>query len=77
MGAATVMMTSGERLPSNVRVVIEDCGYTSAWEEFAYELKTCLLYTSYKAEYRIEVIDQVMHQGDDRVLAILVAKKLD
>lgn len=39
MGAATVMMVSGEALPSNVRMVIEDCGYTSAWEELSYELK--------------------------------------
>lgn len=39
MGAATVMMTSGEELPSNVRMVIEDCGYTSAWEELSYELR--------------------------------------
>ena len=39
MGAATVMMTSGEELPSNVRMVIEDCGYTSVWEELSYELR--------------------------------------
>lgn len=38
MGAATVMMTSGEPLPSNVKAVIEDCGYTSAWDIFADEL---------------------------------------
>lgn len=40
MGAATVMMVSGEKLPSNVKAIIEDCGYTSAWEQFAYQLKT-------------------------------------
>ncbi len=40
MGAATVMNVSGEILPSNVKVVIEDCGYTSTWDEFAYQLKT-------------------------------------
>lgn len=40
MGAATVMMASGEGdLPANVRCVIEDCGYTSARDEFAYQLK--------------------------------------
>ena len=39
MGAATVMMTSGEELPSNVKVIIEDCGYTSVKDEFAYQLK--------------------------------------
>lgn len=39
MGAATVMNVSGEELPSNVKAIIEDCGYTSAWDEFAYQLK--------------------------------------
>lgn len=40
MGAATVMMVSGEKLPENVKCIIEDCGYTSAWDEFAYQLKS-------------------------------------
>lgn len=39
MGGATVMMVSGEELPSNVKGIIEDSGYTSAWEEFSYQLK--------------------------------------
>ena len=39
MGAATVMMSLGRNLPSNVKTCIEDCGYTSAWDEFAYQLK--------------------------------------
>ncbi|WP_455538717.1 alpha/beta hydrolase [Terrisporobacter sp.] len=39
MGAATVMMVSGEELPKNVKVIIEDCGYTSVRDEFAYKLK--------------------------------------
>lgn len=38
MGGATVMMTSGEDLPSNVKAIIEDCGYTSVDEEFTYQL---------------------------------------
>ncbi len=29
MGAATVMLATGHDLPSNVKVAIEDCGYTS------------------------------------------------
>ncbi|WP_099204285.1 alpha/beta hydrolase [Scatolibacter rhodanostii] len=32
MGAATVLMASGLDLPSNVRGIIADCGFTSAWE---------------------------------------------
>lgn len=38
MGGATVMMTSGENLPSNVKVIVEDCGYTSVSEVFIYQL---------------------------------------
>lgn len=39
MGAAATMITSGENLPENVKCFIEDCGYTSAWDEFSYQLK--------------------------------------
>ena len=38
MGAATVLNTSGEELPENVKALVADCGYTSAWDEFAYQL---------------------------------------
>ena len=38
MGAAAVMMISGEELPNNVKCFVEDCGYTSVWDEFRYEL---------------------------------------
>lgn len=39
MGAATVMMTSGETLPDNVKAIVEDCGYTSVWDIFSSEMK--------------------------------------
>ena len=39
MGAATTMMTSGEVLPEYIRCFVEDCGYTSVWEQFKKELK--------------------------------------
>lgn len=38
MGAATVMNTTGETLPDNVKLAIEDCGYTSTWDIFSYQL---------------------------------------
>ena len=38
MGAATVMMTAGEVLPDNVKLVIEDCGYTDVKEELGYSM---------------------------------------
>ncbi|APX71603.1 alpha/beta hydrolase [Companilactobacillus allii] len=39
MGAATVMLTSGESLPDNVLAVIEDSGYTSAEDILSYHCK--------------------------------------
>ena len=40
MGGATVMMTAGEEdLSPAVKCVIEDCGYSSVWDEFAGQLK--------------------------------------
>lgn len=38
MGGATVMMTSGEALPPQVKAVVDDCGYTSVWDIFSDEL---------------------------------------
>lgn len=39
MGAATTMGVSGEETPDYIRAFVEDCGYTSVWDEFAGELK--------------------------------------
>lgn len=39
MGAATAMMMSGDSLPSSVKCFVEDCGYTSVYDEFRGELK--------------------------------------
>ncbi len=38
MGAATVMMAVGEPLPDNVKCAVEDCGFTSVWDEFAHNI---------------------------------------
>lgn len=34
MGGATVMNVAGEKIPKQVKVIIEDCGYTSVWDVF-------------------------------------------
>ena len=41
MGAATTMMLSGEQMPDGIRDLrfVEDCGYTSVWDEFSGELQ--------------------------------------
>lgn len=46
MGSATVMLMSGdEDLPENVKFIVSDCGYTSAWEEVEHNFKTVHLPT--------------------------------
>lgn len=39
MGGATVINTAGEDLPKQVVVAVEDCGYSSAYDEFAHQMK--------------------------------------
>ena len=39
MGAATVMMVSGEPQPDYVRCYVEDCGYSSVYAQFRKELQ--------------------------------------
>lgn len=40
MGGATVLMMSPTANDSAIKGIIADCSYTSAWEEFSYQLKT-------------------------------------
>lgn len=39
MGAATVLMTTGLDLPKQVKAVVSDCAFTSAWDVFCAVLK--------------------------------------
>ena len=39
MGAFTAMCVSGEKCPPCVKCFVEDCGYTSVWDEFAGEMR--------------------------------------
>lgn len=40
MGGATTMMVSGEKTPKQVKAFIEDCGYTSVYDEIVYQAKS-------------------------------------
>ncbi|MGX6961560.1 alpha/beta hydrolase [Vagococcus xieshaowenii] len=69
MGAATVMMASGEALPEQVKVIIEDCGYDKVSNELAFQLKDMFnlpsfpmiplasAYTDFKAGYNFYEAD--------------------
>lgn len=39
MGGATTMNLSGDETPAAVKCFVDDCGYSSAWDLFAYQLK--------------------------------------
>lgn len=39
MGGATTMMTSGEKLPKQVKAFVEDCGYSNVKDEIEHEAK--------------------------------------
>ena len=40
MGAATTMLCTGEKLPANVKAAVSDCGFTSAYEQYAHVVKS-------------------------------------
>lgn len=42
MGGAAVMMATGEKLPKSVACAIEDCGYTSVYEEYEAQTENML-----------------------------------
>ena len=59
MGASTVMMVSGEKLPSNVKAIVEDCGYTSVWEEFSDKLKNLFHLPQFPTLYYANLITKI------------------
>ena len=59
MGAATVMNTSGENLPSNVKAIIEDCGYTSTNDIFTYQLKSMFGLPNFPVLYAANTVTKV------------------
>jgi fermentation-respiration switch protein FrsA (DUF1100 family) len=59
MGGATVMMTSGEDLPDNVKAVIDDCGYTSVWDEFTDEARYLFHISQFPILYTASVISKI------------------
>lgn len=59
MGGATVMMTSGEDLPHNVKAIIDDCGYTSVWDEFTDEARYLFNISQFPILYTASVISKI------------------
>ena len=61
MGAATTMCLSGEELPEYVTHFIEDCGYTSAWDEFAVQLKEQFALPQFPLMYTTSLLCRIVH----------------
>lgn len=61
MGAATTMCLSGEELPEYVKCFIEDCGYTSAWDEFATQLKEQFSLPAFPLMYSTSLLRKIVH----------------
>ncbi len=59
MGAATVMMTTGKELPSNVKAAVEDCGYTSAYEMFTDQLKVIFGLPEFPIMSCVDVVSRI------------------
>ncbi|MGT2888635.1 alpha/beta hydrolase [Streptococcus didelphis] len=59
MGAATVMMASGEKLPEQVKTIIEDCGYNSVWDELKYKAKEMYHLPAFPLLYEVSAISKL------------------
>ena len=64
MGAATVLMASGDELPSNVKAIIEDSGYTSVWDIFASEAKARFNLPAFPVLNMFEIVANVRANYD-------------
>lgn len=59
MGGAAVMMLSGEKLPSQVKCIIEDCGYTSVKEQLGYQLKQLFNLPNFPIIYSTSLLTKI------------------
>lgn len=62
MGGATTMMTSGIKLPHQVKAFIEDCGYTSLADELDHEARHMYhmpVYIAKPAEASLSIVNRV------------------
>ena len=61
MGASTILMAAGERLPSEVRAIVADCGFTTPWD---------IIKNSLKRKYRLPIYPLIFFMNFwSRVLA--------
>lgn len=61
MGAATVMCVSGEKTPAYIKCFVEDCGYTSVWDEFKYEVGKMFGLPAFPLMYTTSALCKLCH----------------
>lgn len=61
MGGATTMMVSGEKLPPYIKCFVDDCGYTSVWDEFNYEIKEMFGLPTFPLMYSSSAICKLLY----------------
>jgi len=81
MGGAITMFTSGEEFADSLRVkaFIEDCGYSSIWEQLAYQMKSQYGFSSFPlldiANYFCEFLNGWNFNDGDAVKQVAKCKK--
>ena len=71
MGAATVLMASGENLPSNVKAIIADSSYTSVWDIFKSELKARFNLPPFPLMQMFRVMAQIQAKYDIKEASVI------
>ena len=66
MGAATTMMVSGKKRLNTSPAFVEDCGYTSVWDQFSKELKGLFVLPPFPLLYTASWICQSRTDGTFR-----------
>ncbi len=63
MGAATTMMTAGEKMPEGIKDIrfVEDCGYTSVWDEFSGQLSEQFSLPEFPLLYSSSLLCQLLY----------------
>lgn len=59
MGAATVLMMSENAVDKKIKGIIADCPYTSAWEEFSYQMKTSFHMPEFPILYTCDLYSRI------------------
>ena len=75
MGASTVLMTAGLELSRNVKGIVADCGFTSAWDIFSYLFKTKYHILVFPFLYCMNVISVLFAKFDFKASSTIDALK--